>query len=197
MPADASGMHPAEIESFPPAGVTVRPARPSDARSYLEMWRDVVAERRFVRSETVPANARGFRRSFRASWTNDRARFVALAWGKVVGMISIERMSHPVNHHVATLGMAVEASWRGKGVGSALMAAAMKWARQVGVEKVTLEVFPTNEAGIALYGKFGFVEEGRLHRQSKKSYGYDDEVIMSRWLAGDAPEPLLPTDERE
>ncbi len=183
-----AGLVPAEIESFPPSGVSVRPARPSDAGSYLEMWRGVVAERRFVRSESVPANARGFRKSFRASWTNDHAKFVAVAWGKVVGMISIERMTHPVNRHVATLGMAVEASWRGRGVGSALMAAAMKWARQVGVEKVTLEVFPSNEAGIALYRKFGFAEEGRLHRQSKKSYGYDDEVIMSRWLAGDIPD---------
>ena len=53
---------------------------------------------------------------------------------------------------------------------------------RVGIEKVTLEVYPDNEAGIALYRKFGFHEEGRLVRQSKKTFGYQDEVIMSRWL---------------
>ena len=37
----------------------------------------------------------------------------------------------------------------------------------------------------ALYRRFGFVDEGRLSGQSRKSYGYDDEVIMSKWLQGD------------
>jgi putative acetyltransferase len=91
-------------------------------------------------------------------------------------------MSHPVNRHVATLGMAVESSWRGRGVGSALMVAAMQWARNWGVEKVTLEVYPSNDRAVALYRRFGFVEEGKLARQSRKSYGYEDELIMSRWM---------------
>jgi ribosomal protein S18 acetylase RimI-like enzyme len=63
------------------------------------------------------------------------------------------------------------------------MAVAMRWARQVGIEKVTLEVYPDNVAAVGLYRKFGFHEEGRLVGQSKKqSTGYQDEVIMSRWL---------------
>jgi RimJ/RimL family protein N-acetyltransferase len=173
---------PAEVESLPPEGVAIRSARPSDAASYLEMWRAVVEERRWVRSDTV-GSLRAHRRSFGDSWSDDHARVVAVAGERVVGFITIERMSHPVNRHVATLGMAVETSWRGRGLGSALMAEAMRWARDVRVEKVTLEVYPGNEAAAALYRKFGFVEEGRLVRQSKKSYGYEDEVIMSRWLS--------------
>jgi ribosomal protein S18 acetylase RimI-like enzyme len=50
------------------------------------------------------------------------------------------------------------------------------------VEKVALSVYPGNERAIALYRKFGFVEEGRLVRQSKKSYGYEDELVMARFL---------------
>jgi putative acetyltransferase len=171
---------PAEA-SPPPPGVQIRPGRPSDAASFLEMWRGVVEERHWVRTETV-GRVRDYRRSFAESWTNDRARLLAVAPEGVVGIITIERMTHPVNRHVATLGMAVGPSWRGRGLGSALMAAALRWARQSSVEKVTLEVFPGNEAAVALYRKFGFAEEGRMVRQSKKSYGYEDEVIMSRWL---------------
>jgi L-phenylalanine/L-methionine N-acetyltransferase len=165
-----------------PEGVQIRPARPEDAASYLEMWKAVVAERRYVRTEAVPWGVRQYRRQFRDAVTGDHARLVALAWGRVIGTISIERMAHPVSRHVATLGMAVESSWRSRGVGSALMAAALRWARKAGVEKISLEVYPTNEPAVALYRKFGFVEEGRLERQSKKSYGYEDELIMSRWL---------------
>jgi ribosomal protein S18 acetylase RimI-like enzyme len=173
---------PADPPARVPEGVVVRPARPDDAASYLEMWRGVVAERRYVRTETVRFGARHFRKQFRDSLTSDHGKFVAVARGRVVGAIMIERMSHPVNRHVATLGMAVESSWRGRGVGSALMVAAMQWARNWGVEKVTLEVYPSNDRAVALYRRFGFVEEGKLARQSRKSYGYEDELIMSRWM---------------
>jgi ribosomal protein S18 acetylase RimI-like enzyme len=166
-----------------PDGVEVRSARPQDAVSYLGMWREVVAEGRYVRTEAVRGTVRDYRKQFREAVTNDRARLMAVADGRVVGALFIERMAHPVNRHIATLGMAVQSSWRGKGIGTALMVAAMKWARSAGMEKVTLEVYPTNEAAVALYRKFGFVEEGRLERQSRKSYGYEDELIMSRFIS--------------
>jgi len=172
-----------EPEATAPAGVAVRPARPKDARSYLDMWRAVVAERRFVRTETVRGSVRTYRRQFRHPVTDSHARFVAVAGDRVVGVLIIERIAHPVNRHVATLGMAVDKAWRRRGVGVALMAAGMRWARSAGIEKVTLEVYPTNEAAVALYRKFGFTEEGRLMRQSLKSYGYEDELIMSKFLA--------------
>jgi putative acetyltransferase len=47
---------------------------------------------------------------------------------------------------------------------------------------MVLSVYPDNTAAVALYRKFGFVEEGRLARQSRKSYGYEDEILMARWL---------------
>jgi putative acetyltransferase len=78
--------------------------------------------------------------------------------------------------------MSVSKEWRGRGVGTALMAEALRWARNVGVQKVSLTVYPSNTRAIALYRRFGFVDEGRLSGQSRKSYGYEDEVIMSRWL---------------
>jgi L-phenylalanine/L-methionine N-acetyltransferase len=53
------------------------------------------------------------------------------------------------------------------------------------VEKIVLSVYPHNEAAIALYRSFGFVEEGRLARHSRKSYGYEDEILMAAWI-GDA-----------
>src|SRR5439155_24175266 len=76
----------------------------------------------------------------------------------------------------------VAAEWRERGVGSALLAEAIRWARDVGVEKVALSVFPDNGNARALYRKFGFVEEGRLTGHSKKSIGYRDEIVMGLWL---------------
>jgi putative acetyltransferase len=78
--------------------------------------------------------------------------------------------------------MFVVATHRGRGVGTALMAEAMRWAREHAVERIELTVYPHNVAAIALYRRFGFVEEGRLVRHAKKSYGYEDEILMATFL---------------
>src|SRR2546423_304023 len=101
-----------------PEGVVVRPACPKDAALYLEMWRGVVAERRFVRTEAVRGSVRSYRRQFRKPVTKDHAKLLAVNGDQVIGVLVIERIGHPVNRHVATLGMAVEQSWRGRGRGA-------------------------------------------------------------------------------
>jgi ribosomal protein S18 acetylase RimI-like enzyme len=163
-------------------GVTIRTARASDARSFLVFWSAVVAEGRNVRSESVRHSARVYRRRFRRSWTENEAHIVAVAGDRVVGHLFIQREDHPVTRHVASLGIAVSADKRGRGIGSALMREAFRWARHYGVEKIVLSVYPHNAAAIALYRRFGFVEEGRLARHSRKSYGYEDEILMAAWL---------------
>jgi putative acetyltransferase len=175
------------VEEIPriaaPEGITIRAARPSDAASFREMWVGVVAEQRYVRTAEVTRTTRSFKKGFRNAVTDDVANLMAVdASGRVVGNLYIERERHPVNHHVATLGMAIAPEWRGKGLGSALMSEALRWAERVGIEKVALSVYPGNAAAQALYRKFGFEEEGVLRRQSKKPYGYEDEVVMARFL---------------
>jgi ribosomal protein S18 acetylase RimI-like enzyme len=67
--------------------------------------------------------------------------------------------------------MMVARDWRRRGVGSALVAAAIEWSRENRLHKLTLSVFPHNEAAIALYRKFGFVEEGLRVKQIRRSNG--------------------------
>lgn len=78
------------------------------------------------------------------------------------------------------IGMMVAADWRGRGIGKALVAAAIEWARGHGLHKLSLSVFPHNEAAIALYLKFGFTEEGGscgISAAPTVSSG-----ILSRWV---------------
>ena len=53
---------------------------------------------------------------------------VACADGEVVGNLGLQITSRPRRRHVGSLGMAVRDDWQGKGVGSALMRAALELA---------------------------------------------------------------------
>jgi putative acetyltransferase len=165
-----------------PRGFVVRPATPWDAHSFHRMIADVMAEGRYLRNERPPLPARGYRKAFRRAWTTDEANIVAEAEDRVIGHLNVAREEGPVTRHVASLGMAVERAWRGRGVGTALLEEAIRWARGVGVEKLALTVYPDNEPARALYRRFGFVEEGRMSGHSKKAIGYRDEIVMGLWL---------------
>jgi ribosomal protein S18 acetylase RimI-like enzyme len=75
--------------------------------------------------------------------------------------------------------MLVAQPWRGRGVGSALVAAAIDKARGEGLHKLSLEVFAHNDAAIGLYRKFGFVEEGRRVKHYRRASGLLwDSIVM-------------------
>ena len=176
-----SGGPPPEIT--PPPGVEVRAATRRDARAVLAHIAEVAAEGRYIRSEDVTRErARRITKSLRSSWTETGVNLVAFAEGRLIGTLSAARESSRQTRHVASLGMSVDKEWRGRGVGSALMAELFRWATWAGVEKLALTVYPHNQRAANLYKKFGFVEEGRLSGHSKKAYGYEDEVVMGRWL---------------
>lgn len=99
-------------------------------------------------------------------WRMD-GTLVAAAGDEVIGFLHVEA-SH---FGFGELGMLVARQWRGRGVGSALVAAAMDWSRERGLHKLTLSVFPHNEAAIALYRKFGFEEEGYRRKQLRRANG--------------------------
>jgi RimJ/RimL family protein N-acetyltransferase len=182
-------------ETSLPNGLVVRPAAPRDVGSFLELWRAVVAEGRYVRTERVTSSVGHYRRRFRRSWTEDEAEIVAVEGNRVIGHLNVSREESPATRHVASLGMCVAADRRGQGIGTALLQACIRWAEEIGVEKLALSVYPDNDRAIALYRKFGFEEEGRLSGHSKKSVGYRDEIVMGLWLVPRPPaSPRLPSE---
>ncbi|MEX0985509.1 MAG: diaminopimelate decarboxylase [Actinomycetota bacterium] len=168
-----------------PAGVQVRPARPADARAFLAHWSEIVQEGGSIRTERVAAAPAQVRRRFKRSWGPEDANVLAMAGADVVGHIGLSRERHPATRHVATFGMAVSPGFRRRGVGEALLAAGFRWAREQGVAKIVLSVFPDNTAAIALYRGLGFVEEGRLAGHAWTSSGPRDEILMAAWVDGE------------
>jgi ribosomal protein S18 acetylase RimI-like enzyme len=153
----------------------VRDGRVEDARALVELFAAVAEERDGIATEPpVDLDERTTQFTIGMDHT-----IVAVADGDFVGLVHLE----PTRHGFAELAMLVAREWRGRGVGSALLVAAIERARADGLHKLTLEVFPHNDAGIALYRKFGFVEEGRRVKQYRRASGeLWDSVVMGLLL---------------
>jgi RimJ/RimL family protein N-acetyltransferase len=141
--------------------IEVRPAVDADRRLLALLFAAVAEERDGIAAEP-PIDVEDRASSWRLDGT-----LVALAVGEIVGQLHVEQSRLGFGE----IGMIVAADWRGRGVGTALVAAAIDWARAHGLHKLTLSVFPHNDAAIALYRKFGFEEEGRREKQVRRANG--------------------------
>ena len=160
----------------------IRRAEPGDAERLVALAREVTAEPgRWLLSEGAWRSAGDERRYLRAARrSSDAAVMVAQApGGELVGRLSLARDPHPASAHVADLGLMVAASHRRRGVGRALLEAAVVWARAHDVRKLELHVFPHNEPAIALYEAFGFRREGLRQAHYRRTDGYVDALLMA------------------
>lgn|SRR5215467_954416 len=141
--------------------IAVRAAADDDRRSIALLFAAVAGERDGIAAEP-PIDVDELAARWRIEGT-----LIAQSQGALVGEIRID----PSWMGYGEIGMMVAAQWRGRGVGSLLLAAAIDWARARGLHKLALSVFPHNYAARALYRKFGFVEEGRLVRHVRRADG--------------------------
>lgn len=106
---------------------------------------------------------------------------LACAGDEVVGQLGLYVATNPRRRHVGDLGMGVRDDWQGRGVGTALMAAAIDLAdRWLQLHRLELQVYADNAAGIALYTRHGFVEEGRHRDFAFRDGRYVDALSMAR-----------------
>jgi len=160
----------------------VRPAREEDLDSLIDLVAAVAAEGRWIGTE-APVDRERRRRMLADALGRERTLLLlAEAGGRVVAELSMDL----AGYGVADLGMLVADGWRGHGVGSELLRAGLDWAGQAGAHKVTLQVWPHNQAAVALYEKFGFQREGVLRRHYRRRNGeLWDAVVMGLLLDTD------------
>jgi RimJ/RimL family protein N-acetyltransferase len=173
--------------------VRVRRAVPDDVDAIVDLFVAVVDEGRWLGTEP-PVDRAAQRERFleQVGEGTESASLVAVtAEGEVVGHARVD----VTPYNVAGLGMMVDARWRGQGVGTAIVVAAIDAARQIGAHKLALQVWPHNEAARRLYLRHGFAEEGMLRRHYPRRNGeLWDAVVMGLVLDETSPgSPPSPT----
>lgn len=107
---------------------------------------------------------------------------VATIDGDVVGNLGLHAAGKtPRRRHVGSVGMAVRDDRHGRGVGTALMNAAIELADGwLNYQRLELTVYTDNLAALALYRKFGFTIEGTCRAYAFRDGQYVDSYAMSR-----------------
>jgi L-phenylalanine/L-methionine N-acetyltransferase len=161
------------------ANVSVRHAEPDDAQA---IHRILSGPQATAGTMQLPLQSfEGVRKRFFSEPHEDLYHLVACVDEEVVGQLGLETFTRPRRRHVGEIGMAVRDDWQGKGVGTALMEAALDLADNwLGLTRIELSVYTDNTAGVALYKKFGFEVEGTNRRYAYRNGEYVDAYSMAR-----------------
>ena len=160
----------------------IRPAVPADAEALVAYLNEVGRERVYLMTERFTLSPDEERALLRTYDGLAGLYLVAGIGGELVGGATFRRGTQAKNAHTANVGVALRAPVRGLGLGTALMQVGIGWARSVGIRKLTLGVFATNERALRLYRRLGFAEEGRLRGQVVLDGTPVDEVLMALWI---------------
>jgi L-phenylalanine/L-methionine N-acetyltransferase len=109
---------------------------------------------------------------------------VAETESKLVGEGSL-RLYEGRRKHVGMIGIAVDESYQGRGIGTKLMEAIVDLADNwYNLARLELQVYDDNLAGIHLYEKFGFAVEGSHRAYAFREGNYVNALTMARIRAG-------------
>lgn len=160
------------------AKIRIRSARASDADALASILSDPLVQPQTLQLPFT-SSERWRKRILEAAETG--SSLMATIGEEIVGNIGLFPYPNGRRRHAGEIGMAVAAKHHGKGIGSALLAAALDIADNwLGLTRIELTVFTDNEPAIALYRKFGFEIEGTHRRYSMRSGVLADIYTMAR-----------------
>jgi putative acetyltransferase len=173
-----------------PPGFAVRPMRDGDVDAFVALFARVAAEGTWIATEApfhVADFTRRVRLGLRATGSGN-AEFVAVHVESeaVVGQIRAFRL--PGEPARASVGMLLDSGFRGRGLGGALLDAAIAWAREARLHGLELEVFPHNAAALRLYRSRGFRDEELRRGAISRRNGECWDALAMRLELEPAPE---------
>ncbi|KTC96571.1 GNAT family N-acetyltransferase [Legionella erythra] len=157
---------------------TIIPIREEYIDSYWQALDSVAREQKylaFLKGPPLEMTRDFVKQNLKGNWPH----LIALHEEEVIGWCDISSLDRPVFAHIGSLGIGVRAAFRGLGVGKALLAEALKQAREKGLTRIELTVREHNKTARALYQQFGFVVEG-IHKNAVCIDGrYENHLSMA------------------
>ena len=165
--------------SSPDGAITLRRAEPDDYEGFAYVFEGATAQSQTMQ---VPFPSREAWKKRLADPPPNSHQLVALIDGRQVGNAGLfPAHQSPRRAHAAHFGISVHDDFQGRGVGTALTQALVELADGwTPYTRLELTVFADNARAIALYQRFGFVEEGRHKGYVLRDGEYVDALCMAR-----------------
>lgn len=117
------------------------------------------------------------------SWTEniDYSRvfpILALHGGRIVGDVSLHRISFGWKHHIGTVRIVVAPEYQQKGLGTLLIHEIVELAAEFGLEKLWAELPLNVPAAIAVFRKAGFSSKAVIEGLVKDLRGRNTDVVI-------------------
>ena len=167
--------------------LALRPFKKSDADAMLRFANSIVKEKRKNRDLGIAAFDKRLTLSFERKFLDATVKgmndgqvvsVAAFSGRDLVGECMIRRRELSDLSHTALLGIVIQDSYRGVGLGEELMRRALLGARKIGVWLVELEVISINHQAIRLYEKMGFRRVGVVPNKVQRDGRLIDIVVM-------------------
>jgi len=163
--------------------ITLRPARPDDAAAIIAAVRSSAPERSYVLMEVYGKDAATQRAYIERLDLEHNLFLVATANEQVVGILALLDFllcSTPVPG--LSVGVHIVRDWRGRGLGSAMLRYATRWAKEHDYHRLEADIFTTNERSLHLFEKAGFQEDSCRRRSVQIGVQRINEVILAKSL---------------
>lgn len=158
--------------------ISIRRAEPDDFAAVQAIY---AAPRAQAGTLQLPFPSRDLWRQRMQAADPNAHLLLACVGEEVVGQLGLYVPANPRRRHVGDLGMGVRDDWQGRGVGTAMLRAAIELADGwLQLRRLELQVYADNAAGIALYARHGFVEEGRHREFAFRDGAYVDALSLAR-----------------
>lgn len=159
---------------------TIRRAQSSDAPAIARIFD---GPRAVCGTVQLPySSAEQWQQRLSAASEAERISLLACVKGEPIGILGLHlNPATPRRRHAAELGMTVRDDWQGRGVGTALVRAAVELADDwLQLRRISLNVYVDNEPAIRLYRRFGFEVEGTQRDFAFRAGRYVDALLMAR-----------------
>lgn len=166
--------------------VTLKTPKPEEAEAVISFMTKLFAQTDYFLSspEDYEGKVEGEKRFLEGFKDNDDYFIAAYADGEIIGDCSLNFCKHHKDKHRCSLGIGVDKTYWGRGLGNLFMDEIIRLAEEKeNIEQIELGVADCNERALRLYEKKGFSRTGVIPKAFKQKDGsYFDEVMMTRFL---------------
>ena len=160
--------------------ISIRAAEPSDCEAIQQIF---LGPKVIWGTLQLPFPSAEMWRKKLAEPPEGTVRLVACLEQALVGQLDVHTFpNRPRRRHVGKIGMSVRDDRQSRGVGTALLQAAVDLAdKWLNLLRLELEVYSDHEPAVRLYKRFGFATEGTLARYAYRDGQYVDVYTMARF----------------